>query len=50
MVYSYKVQDGTQLRNKLETHNLNNFIQVNFNFIIGLPMMLLLPEADRKAP
>jgi hypothetical protein len=50
MVYSSKVHDGTQQKNKFQIHNQNNSIQVQYNFILGLPMMLLLPEADRKAP
>lgn len=37
-------------KNKSKIPNLNSYIQVNSSFILGLPMMLLLPEADRKAP
>ena len=38
------------LKNKSKIPNLNSYIQVSSSFILGLPMMLLLPEADRKAP
>ena len=41
--YSYKVLDGMPLRNRLKIPNLNSSIQVNLSFILGLPMMLLLP-------
>ena len=37
-------------KNKSKIPNLNSYIQVSSSFILGLPMMLLLPEADRKAP
>lgn len=50
MVYSSKAQDGTPPKNKSKTLNPNNSTQVSFPYNIGLPMMLLLPEADRKAP
>jgi hypothetical protein len=50
MVYSSRVQNGIRQKNKFQIHNQNNSIQVQYNFILGLPMMLLLPEADRKAP
>lgn len=50
MVCSFKVLDGVQNLAKYKIQGLNNFIQVIYCFILGLPMILLLPEADRKAP
>lgn len=50
MVCSFKVHDGARELVRLKIQDLSSSIQVIYSFIIGLPMILLLPEADRKAP
>lgn len=47
---SLKVRDGAKKQGKYKILGPNNSIQVIYYFILGLPMMLMLPEADRKAP
>lgn len=50
MDFSYKEQDGTQIKNKSKIHDLNNFTQVHITLFLDLPMIQLLPQADRKVP
>jgi len=50
MVCSFKEHDGIRRKNKYKILNLKSCIQVKIISNIGLPMMLLLPEADRKVP
>lgn len=50
MVCFFKEHDGILRRNKYKILNLKSYIQVKIISNIGLPMMLLLPEADRKVP
>lgn len=51
MGYSQKVQDGIVHKNKYKIQSRNNYIQVIYYIIfIDLPMIQLLPQADRKVP
>lgn len=50
MGFSYKVLNGANPVDRLSIQNLNNFIHVNFYLSLALPMILLLPQADRKTP
>ena len=50
MACSYRGLDGTLRQSKFRILNQKNFIRVKIYFILGLPMILLLPQADRKPP
>lgn len=45
-----KEPDGVKPKNKSLIQNPNNFIQVTLNFISALPMIHLIPQADRLTP
>lgn len=46
----WKEQDGMKTKSSLKIPNPKNYIQVALYFIIGLPMIQLLPQPDRKTP
>lgn len=47
MVYSCKGQDGVEIKSRLSIQDQNNFIHVIDFLILALPMIHLVPQADR---